>query len=41
MGHFPTVVRLRPVEQQGKVTYVVAEVMNLQMVRHRALARGK
>jgi hypothetical protein len=36
MGHFATVVRLRPVEGSVPTRYEVAEVINLQGVRDRA-----
>ena len=35
-GHFPTVLRLRPVVGSSPQVYEVAEVMNLQLVRDRA-----
>lgn len=41
MGHFPSVVRLRPIEQNDKIIFVLGEVINLQMVRNGALGRGK
>ena len=40
MGHFPTVLRMRPVAGSASPVYEVAEVMNLQAVRKRARKRG-
>lgn len=39
MGHFPSVVRLRPVDDQAVTRYEVAEVLNLQAQRLRSRAR--
>ena len=41
MGHFPTLIRLRPVAGSTPPQFEVAELMNLQDVREQArLARG-
>ncbi len=39
MGHFPAVLRLRPVEGSVPTRYEVAEIVNLQEVRDRARTR--
>ncbi len=39
IGHFPTVLRLRPVEGSVPTRYEVAEVINLQTVRDNARIR--
>jgi hypothetical protein len=39
LGHFPDVVRLRPVDPLSGVRYEVAEIMPLQQLRH--ISRGK
>ncbi len=43
IGHFPTVLRLRPVRSQSKyrlvTTYEVAELLNLQTIRETARKR--
>lgn len=39
LGHFPDVVRLRPVDPLSGVRYEVAEIMLLQQLRH--VSRGK
>jgi len=39
MGHFPAVMRLRPVEGSVPTRYEVAEVVNLQVVRDEARTR--
>jgi hypothetical protein len=39
LGHFPDVVRLRPVDPLSGVRYEVAEIMPLQQLRHES--RGK
>jgi hypothetical protein len=39
MGYFPTVVRLRPVENSTPVRFEVAELINLQEVRARSRRR--
>jgi len=39
LGHFPDVVRLRPVDPLTGVRYEVAEIMPLQQLRHES--RGK
>lgn len=36
MGHFPTIVRLRPVQNSPVTHYEVAEIVNLQAVRDAA-----
>lgn len=41
MGHFPTVVRLRPVAGSNPPSYEVAEVMNLQALRDAARERQR
>ncbi|MGH2533308.1 MAG: CRISPR-associated protein Csx15 [Thermomicrobiales bacterium] len=33
IGHFPSVIRIRPVRAAGPPTFEVAEIMNLQAVR--------
>ncbi len=39
MGHFPTLLRLRPVVGSVPMTYEVAELLNLQTVREEARRR--
>lgn len=39
MGHFPAILRLRPLVQDGLTTYEVAEVINLQQLRDEARTR--
>jgi len=39
MGHFPAILRLRPVPSSNPPTFEVAEVINLQAVRDWARAR--
>ncbi|HID61242.1 MAG TPA: hypothetical protein EYP49_00630 [Anaerolineae bacterium] len=39
IGHFPAVLRLRPVEGSVPTRYEVAEVINLQQVRDKARTR--
>jgi hypothetical protein len=39
MGHFPTIVRLRPVQGTLITEYMVAEIINLENVRAEARAR--
>ena len=39
MGHFPAIVRLRPVAESVPPRFEVAEVLNLQTVRENARAR--
>ena len=39
MGHFPTLVRLRPVVDSTSMTYEVAELLNLQALRDEARLR--
>ena len=39
MGHFPTIVRLRPVEGSVPARYEVAELVNLEQVRDEARKR--
>ncbi len=39
MGHFPTIVRLRPVPNALVTEYEVAEIVNLEQVRQAARAR--
>ncbi len=39
MGHFPTVVRIRPVAGSATPAYEVAEIINLQAIRDRARTR--
>lgn len=41
MGHFPAVLRLRPVEGSVPTRYEVAEVVNLQVVRDEARTRRR
>ena len=36
MGHFPAIVRVRPVAASAVTQYEVAEVLNLQAIRERA-----
>jgi transposase len=36
VGHFPAILRLRPLEGSTPTTYEVAEIVNLQQVRDRA-----
>jgi hypothetical protein len=39
IGHFPTLVRLRPIAGSIPTTYEVAEVLNLQAIREQARYR--
>jgi len=39
MGHFPAVLRLRPVEGSVPTRYEVAEIVNLQQIRDEARVR--
>ena len=39
MGHFPTILRLRPVRAEGTTTYEVAEIIDLQATRDAARGR--
>ncbi len=39
IGHFPAVLRLRPVQQGGLTTYAAAEILNLQALREEARGR--
>jgi hypothetical protein len=39
MGHFPTVLRLRPLARSTPTAYEVAELLNLQAVREQARHR--
>jgi hypothetical protein len=39
MGHFPSLMRIRPVADSNPPTFEVAEVINLHEVRERARAR--
>ena len=39
MGHFPALVRLRPLPDRLPADYAVAEIINLQAVRHAARER--
>ena len=39
IGHFPTLVRLRPIAGSIPTTYEVAEVLNLQAIREQARRR--
>ena len=39
MGHFPTIIRLRPVSVEGTTTYEVAEIIDLQATRDAARKR--
>ncbi len=39
MGHFPAVLRLRPVPESNPPQYEVAEIINLQAVRDQARER--
>jgi len=39
MGHFPAVLRLRPVEGSVPTRYEVAEIINLQAIRDQARIR--
>src|SRR5947209_17852449 len=39
-GHFPTLVRIRPVVDSTPTAYEVAELLNLQAVRDEARLRG-
>jgi hypothetical protein len=41
MGHFPAIVRLRPVANSPVTRYEVAEIVNLQAVRDAARGRRK
>jgi hypothetical protein len=36
MGHFPTIIRLKPVQQNFTTQYDVAEIINLEQVRQDA-----
>ncbi len=36
MGHFPSIIRLKPVNEQFVTTYELAEIMNLEEVRQTA-----
>lgn len=40
-GHFPAVIRLRPVNESGIQSYEVAEIVNLQSIRDFARTRRK
>ncbi|HUM45216.1 MAG TPA: CRISPR-associated protein Csx15 [Fervidobacterium sp.] len=35
-GHFPPIIRIRPVEQSGPMVYEVAEIINLQSIREKS-----
>ncbi len=39
IGHFPTLIRLRPVANSTPTTYEVAELLNLQAIREQARYR--
>lgn len=39
MGHFPTLIRLRPVANSVPTTYEIAELLNLQAIREQARYR--
>lgn len=39
MGHFPTIVRLRPVQDKLMTEYEIAEIINLQAIRESARSR--
>ncbi|KAB2903558.1 MAG: hypothetical protein F9K27_12155 [Anaerolineae bacterium] len=39
MGHFPTIIRLKPVQQNFTTQYDVAEIINLEQVRQIARQR--
>lgn len=39
MGHFPAIVRLRPVTEGLVTEYDVAEIINLEVVRSKARSR--
>lgn len=39
MGHFPTIIRLKPVQQNFTTQYEVAEIINLDYVRQEARKR--
>lgn len=39
MGHFPTIIRLKPVQQNFTTQYDVAEIINLEQVRQNARQR--
>jgi len=39
MGHFPTMIRLRPAQQNLVTVYEVAEIINLEQVRQTARTR--
>jgi len=39
MGHFPTLLRLRPVADSTPTTYEVTELLNLQSIRDEARRR--
>lgn len=41
MGHFPAIIRLRPVEGSTPTQYEVAEIINLQAVREDARSRRR
>ncbi|HIC88928.1 MAG TPA: hypothetical protein EYP04_05955 [Anaerolineae bacterium] len=38
-GHFPAIVRIRPVAESNPTVYEVAEIINLQALRERARQR--
>lgn len=39
MGHFPSIIRLKPVSNSSITAYAVAEIINLQTVRDQARSR--
>lgn len=39
MGHFPAILRVRPVADSAVTQYEIAEVLNLQAIRERARTR--
>lgn len=39
MGHFPTIIRLKPVQQNFTTQYDVAEIINLEQLRQEARQR--
>ncbi len=39
MGHFPAILRIRPVADRAVTQYEIAEVLNLQAIRERARTR--
>jgi len=41
MGYFPSMVRLRPIDNSNPQRFELAEVMNLQALRNAANERGK